>query len=361
MAVFEKTIIAGIGVQAEVSTIAPVQQVEIEAGIGLYAEVVGQVPIHIEIEAEIGLSGFGEYEHIPRTVLTNVIWADAMEKNRDNPEKAAKYLQEKVSFKELRKVSTQKKILQIQRLSLQERAGEIANLSEYGHEAEIWCADYTDDLTGDIGTIEVPGEQTARNIQPGYNANAVYDSERDGQMLPAIVNTPAGVFWNLAMLPGWQKWKPTFRYGTITAIDYGADTCSLTLEAATSTQQNIDVNQGTTLTAVPIEYMYCDSKVFEVDDVVLIKFTGQDYDSPKVIGFKSHPKRCTQWVMFKCYVINKPARYVVWDAHENGFADLSNWGGPAVAGDYPCEAADLAAWIAATSQASTSQCFNTVR
>ena len=164
---------------------------------------------------------------------------------------------------------------------------------------------------------------------------------------------------------------PTYRYGTITSIDYGANTCNLDLEAAASSQQNIDVNQGTSLAGVPIEYMYCNAGAFEVDDVVLIEFTNQDYATPKVIGFKSNPKRCTQWVVFKCWAKNSglpgdneyplsyvhPERYVVWDAHQADFADLGLWGGPEVAGDYPCLLADLTTWLSATSEVSVSECY----
>ena len=68
-----------------------------------------------------------------------------------------------------------------------------------------WCADLTEDLSGEIGTIEVPGERGTVLIQPGYGGNAVYDSSRDGQLQPLIACPAAQVFYNLAMLPGWQK------------------------------------------------------------------------------------------------------------------------------------------------------------
>ncbi len=327
---------------------------DIEAGAGIEAEVEAQTTYNVDVEAGAGVEAEVEGELIQAGQL---LWEKTLVENGNDAIKAAVALQAKMSLAKLRKVSAQKKILQIQKLFLQDRVDEIKNLDEAGHIVQIWCADYTKDLTGDVGIIEVPGEQTARNIQPGYEGNAVYNAERDGQILPAIVSTPAAAFWNLAMMPGWQKWQPTFRYGTITAIDYEADTCSLDLEAAISSQQNINVNQGTALSGVPIEYMYCDSKAFEVDDVVLIKFTGQDFAAPKVIGFKSHPKRCTQWVMFECYASGYAKRYVVWDAHQADFADLSLWGGPEVAGDYPCLAADLTSWLAATSEVSTSNCY----
>jgi hypothetical protein len=165
-----------------------------------------------------------------------------------------------------------------------------------------WCADLTTDLSGSVGTIEVPGERhTIVNIQPGFNNNAVYSQTRDGKLQPSLAGLENAVFYNYAILPGWQKWMPTYRYGTITAVS--GDNCDVTLEAAVSsvTDKNgngLDVNAVTTLSNVPIDYMDCDGEAFEVDDVVLIKFNSVEADIKNagnwahatVIGFKDHPK-----------------------------------------------------------------------
>jgi len=153
-----------------------------------------------------------------------------------------------------------------------------------------WCADLTEDLSGEVGTIEIPGERKNVSIQPGYEGNAAYNAARDGQLQPAIAGTPESAFYNLALLPGWQKWKPTYRFGTITAID--GDICDVDLEAATTSQRNLDVNQSTKLYGVSIEYMTCNGAAFSEGDGVIIEFEGQDWNSPKVIGFKDHPKPC---------------------------------------------------------------------
>ena len=157
---------------------------------------------------------------------------------------------------------------------------------------EAWCADLTEELSETVGTIEVPGERGRVQIQPGYEGNAAYSATRDGQLQPAVAGTPANVFRNWAMLPGWQKWKPTYRYGVITDIDTGEDTCSLTIDDTESSQQHLDINQSKALSDVSIEYMSCNSAAFEVGDHVLIKFEGQNWDAPKVIGFYSDPKPC---------------------------------------------------------------------
>ena len=106
------------------------------------------------------------------------------------------------------------------------------------------------------------------------------------------VQSPEQVFWNAAVLPGWQKWKPTYRLGTITALDVEADTSSVTLDAAYSSAQGLNVNQATSLTAVPVVYMSCNALAFEVGDRCVVAFTGQSQDAPKVVGFLDHPKSC---------------------------------------------------------------------
>jgi hypothetical protein len=111
----------------------------------------------------------------------------------------------------------------------------------------VWCADLTTGLTGDVGTIEVPGERTdGLQIQPGYGSNAVYNETRDAQLMPAVSLSAPAAYYMRAVLPGWQKWYPTFRYGTIIAdsIDFDNDTCDVCLDPAYSTQRNLAVNQN---------------------------------------------------------------------------------------------------------------------
>ena len=50
---------------------------------------------------------------------------------------------------------------------------------------------------------------------------------------------------------------------------------------------------ATKLVAVSIEYMGCNAKAFADGDQVIVEFTGQDWNSPKVIGFKSNPVACS--------------------------------------------------------------------
>jgi len=155
-----------------------------------------------------------------------------------------------------------------------------------------WCADLTEDLSGEVGTIEIPGERKAVAIQPGYNGSAAFNPSRDGQLEPAVAGTPAGVFCNLAMLPGWQKWMPTYRFGTITSLS--GDICAVSLEPAVSSQQHMDINQSSALYNVPIEYMTCNGAAFSEGDGVIVEFEGRDWNRPKVIGFAEEPKPCSK-------------------------------------------------------------------
>ena len=138
----------------------------------------------------------------------------------------------------------------------------------------------------------MPGETQYLNIQPAFDTQTVvYDSQRDGYLIKTLAMTPAQAFYNLAMLPAWQKWQPTYRYGTITAIN--GDKANVTITDDESSQQNIKINQSNTLANVPIEYMQCHEVAFEVGDIVLIKFAAQNFDDPKIIGFKDNPKPCS--------------------------------------------------------------------
>ncbi|MDP4557961.1 hypothetical protein Q9247_09725 [Halomonas meridiana] len=161
---------------------------------------------------------------------------------------------------------------------------------------QAWCADYTEDLVGEVATAEVPGEIGAVIIKPGFEGGEdsslqgnAWSAETDGAIQPALSGTPAGVFYNLAMLPGWQKWRPTYRVATITALE--GDTCTIVLESATSSQQRLPVNARSQYEDVPILYMDCNGAAFEEGDRVLVAFAG-NVEGPTVVGFEEEPRSC---------------------------------------------------------------------
>jgi len=153
-----------------------------------------------------------------------------------------------------------------------------------------WCADYTDDASGEVDTIEINGEPPTIIIAPQNSETPSTDAP--GYLLNRAVMSGPQAYYNAAILPGWQKFLPTFRTGEITAVDYDEDTANVAMDDAASTAQELNINKLNSLSGVPIEYMDCHAAVFEEGDQVVIKFEGQDWDNPKIIGFKDHPKQC---------------------------------------------------------------------
>lgn len=161
-------------------------------------------------------------------------------------------------------------------------------------EYEVWCADLSEELSGCVSLIDVPlpDGTLSQNIRPGYFDKSPYDMERDGGLVSLINTNRLGAYYNWAILPGAQKWLPTYRFGKITAIDYDLNICSLTLDKARSKAQNLDINYQTNFEEVPIKYMECNAGAFDVDDNVLVEFQQQRWESPQVIGFKDNPQPC---------------------------------------------------------------------
>jgi hypothetical protein len=298
--------------------------------------------------------------------------------------------------------------LVLEKASLEKRKAWLESKRKADPELDAWCADLTEDINGEVGTIEISGERSSDTdpviIRPGYEGRAVYQPldphqtlidakiaaltqsiqaqdrldaavsaldvevskrrelqgrldnllsqpERDqaemvfliGQieasdaLLPVLAarkatmdealtaaqvvfdaasqsltaaraadsnpRLPDGIlqsipaspgpfssFFNQALLPAWQKWRPMYRVGTITELT--GDRCTVVLDPATSSQQSIDVNWAGILSDVSIQYMDCDGQAFDVGDRVVVEFRNQDLKKPCVIGFESHPQGC---------------------------------------------------------------------
>lgn len=171
-----------------------------------------------------------------------------------------------------------------------------------GASIAAWCTDLSEEIAAStvVDTFEPPGyrDGDAIHIAPYQSDPHSWDSTKVGQLRYAETLNEAQVFVNLALEAGHLKWKPLWRYGTITEIQSGADTCNLTLEAATSRGPAgaLSLNETTNLTAIPVVYMNCNSAAFEVGDRVIVLYEGQDRTQPKVIGFADHPRDCGGWV-----------------------------------------------------------------
>lgn len=157
---------------------------------------------------------------------------------------------------------------------------------------QAWCADYTENASGEVATVEVPGEPQAVVLAPGGRDPVA----ADGVLRARGLMSPAQAYYNAAMLPGWQRWMPTFRAGTLLGKDDTAQTATVVLDEAQSSAAGLDVMQGAlVLTDVPVQYMTCHARAFEVGDRVLVALEGGDWAQPKVVGFLEHPRACVFW------------------------------------------------------------------
>jgi len=224
--------------------------------------------------------------------------------------------------------------LKLERLAMQKgnadaRVAQLAGV-DTTDQRSVWCVEYNVDLDGQVGTIEIDAEQPQILIAPG---GAVYDPPADGVFTSRDVLSPEASFLNVALLPGVQKYSPTYRLGEITAVDAIADVASVLLDDATSSAQDLDINQITDLINVPVEYLNCNAKAFELGDRVVVKFEGQSVSSPKVIGFESNPKPCETSAQIRFARIDTPNIDIVYAMRFFNMDDANNNGGVETPGD----------------------------
>lgn len=113
---------------------------------------------------------------------------------------------------------------------------------------EAWCADFTEGLSGQVGTIDIAGEKTEDvNIRPARINSSVYSAARDGELYPGIALGPWTSLLNEMIYPGWQKFKPLHRYGVIIngTIDHETNTCVVAIRP-TYSLMNYNVNVAAT-------------------------------------------------------------------------------------------------------------------
>lgn len=173
-------------------------------------------------------------------------------------------------------------------LSVLKRRGQLEAVPE-AREITAWCADYTLELAGEVGLVDVNDEGgQGVVIQPGYDGEAAYDAIRDGALFPNLGQSGAQIFFNAAILPGVQKWMPRYRVGEL--INLQSDLCDVRLDHAQSSAQDLPINQAELLSGVPIVYMDCNGSAFTEGDRVIVRFTA---NGPLVIGFESDPVPCS--------------------------------------------------------------------
>lgn len=188
---------------------------------------------------------------------------------------------------ELRKLEIRVDELIAEDLSLKKRRGVINRIPE-DKDLIAWCADYSDQLAGEVGLVDLNDEGSKGVIiRPGYEDDAAYLAKRDGVLMPREAQTGIQVYFNAAILPGVQKWFPRYRVGIISNVVN--DTCTVMLNEAKSSAQDLDINKVRLYAEVPIQYMDCNGAAFEDGDKVLVRF----FDSgPQVVGFYEKPRPC---------------------------------------------------------------------
>lgn len=166
-----------------------------------------------------------------------------------------------------------------------------------GKDLDAWCADYTLDLAGEVGIADINDEGgQGLLIRPGFDDFAAHVPTRDGALFPDLAQSSAQAYFNAALLPGVQKWRPKYRIGTV--IDVVGDVCDLELDDAKSSAQALSINTEGTLTGVKIQYMDCNGDVFAPGDRVIVEMQGRTNQEPRVIGFESNPRECS--IAFLC-------------------------------------------------------------
>lgn len=181
---------------------------------------------------------------------------------------------------------------------------------------QLWCADLTEDLPAGavVGTMEIPGELGlpasgigAAVIRPAFDHTHLWNFQRDGWLTPCQAQTPAATFYNLAMMPGWQVFRPTFRFARVLKINDDGSLKIGLIAPNVSSQQAIDVTpvdlplspnqspQAVNYDSVPVTYMDCGALAFTVGDEVVVSYTNQDATKPRVIGFRDNPQPCVQY------------------------------------------------------------------
>lgn len=183
------------------------------------------------------------------------------------------------------------------RARLKEATKRLAELAlEEDPVIDAFCADYTKTLNGIVGTCEVNGEGAQEVvIRPGFTDDAEYDADRDGLLFHRNSLSAEQAYFNAAIFPGWQKWKPTYRVGVVlesTVEEPPRLNVDFRPIDPRSSAQGLPINQRSVITAA-VDYMACRADyVFKPGDRVLVEFREQNWGEPVVIGFADGPRPC---------------------------------------------------------------------
>lgn len=161
---------------------------------------------------------------------------------------------------------------------------------------EAWCADYSVNLTGEVDTIELDGDTSKTLIiAPGGIAPVIPDTV--ALTIPAHSATQA--FYNWAVFPAWQRWRPTYREGIISAMyqypaDVGPYYASVTIVPSVSAAQKLEITPpvGELPERYSFDYMSCDYAAFIPGDRVVVAWPKRNWTEGVIVGFVNNPRPC---------------------------------------------------------------------
>ena len=215
--------------------------------------------------------------------------------------------------------------LNIRKNALSRTKAKYQNLLDVYDVVNIWCADHTEGLSGEVATLEIGTDRkNGINLMPGHEAGTTWSRSANGIAAPLLGLGVYNATLNFCLMPAIQKYRPTFRYAMITGINFDENTASVNLEPVASTIQEIDINQAPSLENVPIEYMTCNAAAFEIDDRVIIQFENFNQASPKIIGFRDNPRGCLPFI-----VVVYKGNAIVWDINADDLMPVPGLAQPA--------------------------------
>lgn len=207
------------------------------------------------------------------------------------------------------KLATATELLRI--TSLEKRKEQLQKLLKT-EEKTTWCADLSVFLSNTVDVIEINNEPSNLLLAP---ASPGHQTLSPGMITPLLVQTPSQALHSFSLKPGWQKFEPTYRIGEITTINNTANTCDISLDEATSPITGANINQSSSLSDVPIDYMTCNSAAFQTGDRVVVEFKNQEWESPHVIGFESNPRGCYSILLI--FTNEDESKAFVWDIYND--------------------------------------------
>jgi len=178
---------------------------------------------------------------------------------------------------------------------------------------DVWCADLSENITTDpnetgvfSAAVAIPGDDLEILLIPQHPGEkdqqgiaVQWDPEDHGDLVPALGQSSSQLFVNQALKPGWQKFRPTYRFAEITNVRTNGRLDISYLQPLLSREQALSIIPTTIKddeflrsSNVPVIYLDCDALAFANGDEVLVEFINQDASQPRVIGFRDHPKAC---------------------------------------------------------------------